>query len=72
MSYLFIAFILALFIGFVSVAIALLIGKSLGNVAGFSIVGSVYLMIGLILWFSRVKLISKLETTFSHMFRKKK
>jgi hypothetical protein len=71
-AYLFIWFILALFLTFFSIGIALLLGKSLSNVAGFSIVAAVYLIAGLMLWFSREKVISKLEARFAIMFRKKK
>ncbi|MGC1243033.1 MAG: phage holin family protein [Chryseosolibacter sp.] len=71
-AYLFIAFILALFLTFFSIGIALLLGKSLGNFAGFSIVAAVYLITGIILWFSREKIIQKLESMLSLMFRKKK
>ncbi|MEX2231892.1 MAG: phage holin family protein [Cyclobacteriaceae bacterium] len=71
-TYLFISFILALFLTFVSIAVALLISARLGNFAGFSIVGLAYLTTGLILWLSREKLISKLEKRFVLMFRKKK
>jgi uncharacterized membrane protein YqjE len=70
-AYLFIAFILALFVTFVSIALAFAIGEKLGTFAGFSIVGVFYLIIGLILWFFREKLIAKLENTFAIMFRKK-
>lgn len=70
-AYLFIAFILALFLTFVSIAVALLLGRTLGHVVGFSIVGAVYLIIGLILWFSREKIITELEARFSFLFRKK-
>lgn len=70
-TYLFIAFILALFLTFFSIALALLLSERLGSFAGFSIVGAVYLVAGLILWFSRQKLIVKLETLFSTKFRKK-
>lgn len=71
-AYLFIWFIVALFLTFFSIGIALLLGNSLGNVAGFAIVAAVYLIAGLTLWFSREKLISKLEARFAIMFRKKK
>ena len=71
-SYLLIAFVLALFIIFFSIAVALLLSARLGNFAGFSIVGLVYFITGLILWLSREKIISNLEKRFSLMFRKKK
>jgi uncharacterized membrane protein YqjE len=71
-AYLFISFILALFLTFLSIAVALLISERLGNFAGFSIVGALYLVTGLILWVSRSKIISSLENMFSQMFRKKK
>ena len=71
-GYLFIAFIFALFIIFISVAIAMLLSQRLGSVVGFCIVGVFYLVLGIILWFSREKLIRKLENRFAFMFRRKK
>src|SRR5689334_10878725 len=71
-AYLFIAFIFALFITFLSIGLAMLIGARLGNFAGFSIVAGIYLVAGLILWFSRSDIISRLENKFSLMFTKKK
>lgn len=71
-AYLFIAFVFALFIVFISIGVAVLLGRSLGMVAGFSIVAFVYLVCGLILWFNRQKLITRLEDRFSVMFSKKK
>lgn len=70
-SYLIIAFVFALMLTFLSVAAALLIGKVIGVIGGFGVVASVYLIIGLLLWFKRDKLIAKLEEVFSVMFRKK-
>jgi uncharacterized membrane protein YqjE len=70
-TYLFIAFILALFITFVSIALALLISARIGNFAGFSIVGLTYLIVGSVLWLSRGKLIANFEKRFASMFRKK-
>jgi len=70
-SYLMIAFVSALFLSFISVAIALLLGQRLGNFAGFSIVAGVYLVIALILWFSREKLTKTFEARFAIMLRKK-
>ena len=71
-GYLFIAFVFALFIVFLSIAIALLLSARFGTFTGFSVVGAFYLVAGLILWFSREKLIYKLENRFAVMFRKKK
>ena len=70
-AYLFITFLFVLFIAFLSIAIALVLSERLGNFAGFWIVGGLYLILGLILWFSRDRIIAKLETRFSFMFRKK-
>jgi hypothetical protein len=70
-SYFLIGFISALFLTFISVALALLIGHSLGNFVGFSIVAGIYFITAVILWFSREKLISKFEARFDVMFRKK-
>jgi hypothetical protein len=71
-AYIFIAFIFAVFVIFLSIAAALELATFRGNVIGFSIVAGVYLIGGLIAWFSRVGLISKLEKQFELMFRKKK
>lgn len=71
-SYLVIAFVFAMMLTFLSVAAALLIGKILGVIGGFAVVAFVYLVIGLILWSKRDKLIAKMEDVFSVMFRKKK
>ena len=70
-SYFLIGFISALFLTFISVALALLLGQRLGNFAGFSIVAGIYLVTALILWLSREKLIAKFESRFDVMFRKK-
>lgn len=70
-AYLFIFFILALFLTFFSIGLALLLSESLGNFAGFSIIAAVYLVTGLILWSRRQQIINKLEERFGIMFRKK-
>lgn len=70
-SYFLIGFISALFLTFISVALALLLGQRLGNFAGFSIVAGIYLITALVLWFSRENLIAKFEARFDEMFRKK-
>ncbi len=70
-TYLFIAFVGALCVTFLSIAAALLLGKVLGNIIGFLIIAVLYLIGGVILWSSREKLIAKMETIFSTMFRKK-
>lgn len=69
--YLMVAFVLSLFLIFLSIGLALLLAERLGNFAGFSIVAGVYLIIGVILWFSREKLTAKFEGRFAIMFRKK-
>lgn len=69
--YFLMAFFIAFFLTFLSIGIALLISSRLGGFAGFSIVGAFYLLAGLILYFNRKKLISKLEKRFTLMFRKK-
>ena len=71
-SYLFIAFVAALFVTFISVALALLLGQRLGNIAGFSIVALIYLIVGVILWSARDKLIARLENKLSLLLKKKK
>ena len=71
-AYIFIAFVFAVFVIFLSIAAALQLATTLGSVIGFSIVAAVYIIGGLIMWFSRVALISRLEKQFELMFRKKK
>lgn len=67
-----IVFVLALFLVFVSIGLAILIGATLGLFAGFMIVASGYLVIGLVLLLLREKVISGLERKFAVIFRKKK
>lgn len=62
----------ALFITFLSIAVALLLSAYLGSFAAFSIVSAFYLLAGFILLLFREKLISKLEKRFTLTFRKKK
>lgn len=71
-SYLLIAFVFAVMLTFLSIAAALLIGEAVGVIGGFAIVAAVYLVVGLILWFSRDKLIARMENIFATMFKKKK
>lgn len=70
--YLCMAFVFALFITFLSIAVALVLATLWGNFAGFSIVGGVWLIVGVILWFSRDALLLKLERRFTHIMKKKK
>jgi uncharacterized membrane protein YqjE len=70
--YLLVTFMFALFITFLSIAVALILSVQLGTFAGFSMVSAFYLLAGFILLLSREKLISKLEKRFTLMFTKKK
>lgn len=70
-AYLLVAFVLALFVAFTSVAIALLLSATLGLFVGFAIVAGFYLLLGIILWLWREKLIARLSKRFEFMFRKK-
>ena len=70
-AYLFIAFVFALFITFLSIGVALVLSEKLGNYAGFFIVGAFYLVIGFVLWSVRDKMTASLENRFGIMFRKK-
>jgi len=54
-------FFVAIFLLFTSIAAALAIGKSVGIIFGFLIIGSVYLIVSLVLWFNRDRIIRKLE-----------
>jgi uncharacterized membrane protein YqjE len=69
--YLSVAFVFALFLTFISIAIALLLSERWGNFAGFSFIAGVYLIAGLVLYLLRQKLFLKLEKRFTSMFRKK-
>lgn len=71
-SYLILAFVFALMLTFFSIAAALLLGKSLGVITGFSIVALIYLIAGVVLWLARDKVIARMEILFAEMFRKKK
>ena len=67
--------IILLFILFVSVALALLIGEMLGKMsAGFFIVSALYLLAGIIIWHAREKLIRIpiLNTILSQLFDNEK
>lgn len=70
--YFLMAFMFALCIGFLSIAVALILSARLGSFAGFSIVSAFYLLAGIILLLSREKLISKMEKRFTSIFSKKK
>lgn len=65
-------FVFALVLLFFSVAIALTIGKALGNFAGFSIVAGFYLILGIVLLLNREKLIKTIEKKISLKLKKKK
>jgi uncharacterized membrane protein YqjE len=60
-----IAFILTLFILFISMAIAYKISDATNPFTGFSIVAGFYLLVGVALWFSRSTILKKLEEQFN-------
>ncbi len=70
--YFLMAFLFALFITFLSIAVALLLSTHLGGFSGFFIVSAFYLVSGVILLIFRKKLFAKLEKQFILIFRKKK
>ena len=70
--FLLLAFVFAVFIVFISVAIALAIGESIGGFAGFAIVSGFYLLLGGALVLSRASLIKKLDNVISTELKKKK
>ncbi len=71
-AWLIISFLSVLFIVFVSIGLAFLIGQRLGVANGFMIISGVYLLVGLILFLARNKVVSGLEDSFMLMLRKKK
>ena len=70
--FLLLAFVFAVFIVFISVAIALAIGENIGGFAGFAIVSGFYLLLGGVLVWSRSSLIKKLDEVISAELKKKK
>jgi uncharacterized membrane protein YqjE len=70
--YLLLAFVFALVLVFLSVALALKIGERVGGFGGFAIVAGIYLLIGAGLALSRDTLTKKIEKKVSSMFNKKK
>ena len=70
-AYMLIAFVFAVFLIFLSLAVALFLSERIGAFGGFSIVGAFYFIVGVILWVSREKIIASFETRFSSLFRKK-
>jgi hypothetical protein len=67
-----IGLLFAVVLVFFSVAIALIIGESLGNFAGFLIVSGFYLIVGVVLLLNRDKLIKSIESKISLKLKKKK
>lgn len=70
--YLLLAFVFALVIVFISVALALIIGERIGGFGGFAVVAGFYLLVGTGLTLSRDTLVKKVEKKVSAMFNKKK
>jgi uncharacterized membrane protein YqjE len=71
-NYLIIAFVFALVIFFVSLGVAIVLSKALGDFWGYGIVALFYLIIGLILLGNRNKLNSNLEKKISKQLNRKK
>lgn len=70
--FLLMSFVFGVFIIFISVALALQIGKFTGTIWGFVIVSAFYLIVGFALLMSRENLIKKLEKKISVIINKKK
>ncbi|RAW03379.1 phage holin family protein [Pseudochryseolinea flava] len=66
------AFVFALFILFVSTAVAYKIAEVTSPFIGFMIVAGFYLIAGLVLWLSREGLKNKMENQFNENFKLKK
>lgn len=64
--------VLTLFVILMSIAIALLIGKSVGIFGGFSIVAGFYLLLGLLLYGFRNPITEKLQEQLIQVMKKKK
>ena len=70
--YFLLAFVMAVFIVFISVAAAMALSESMGAFGGFAIVAGFYLLLGVILIFVRETLIASLEEKISSQLKKKK
>ena len=64
--------VLTLFVILISIAIALLIGKSVGTFGGFSIVAGFYLLLGLLLFAFRNPITEKLQEQLIQIMKKTK
>ncbi len=70
--YLFLAFVFALVVVFVSIGIALKISDAWGALAGFSVVAGFYLIVGFILFLRRESLSRGVEARLGVLLNKKK
>jgi uncharacterized membrane protein YqjE len=65
-------FTAAIFILFISMAVAYKIAESTSLFIGFAVVAGFYLVVGVALWFLRDNLKKKMETQFNENFKQKK
>jgi uncharacterized membrane protein YqjE len=70
--FLLLAFLFALVIVFLSIAVSLQLAARWGNFAGFGIVAAFYLVVGVVLAVTREGITKKLEKKISEMFNKQK
>jgi uncharacterized membrane protein YqjE len=70
--YVLLAFVFAVFLVLLSVAVAMAIAEKLGPFAGFGIVSGFYLVCGIILFISRNNLSNRLQQEISAELKKKK
>jgi hypothetical protein len=70
--YLLVGLVLVIMLIFFSASIALKISEGLGAFAGFGIVGVFYLIVGVVLFLNREKLIGKVEHKVRENLNKKK
>ena len=71
-TYMIIAFVAGMVLLFVSLGVAVLLAGILGPLAGYSIVAAVYLIVFVILYVNRNKLIVSVEKNVNENFKKKK
>jgi len=67
-----VAFAATLFLVFISIAVALIIGQSIGMFGGFAIVAAFYLSIVLVLLFFRDAISTSIEKQLTEILTKKK
>jgi len=70
--YVILAFVATLFIFFISIAVAYMLGEHMGVFGGFAVVAAFYALIGVILWVTRNTISEKLEQQLKGIMKQTK